>query len=147
MGPGQREPSDRRLIRPMRRLTVGALARDRVIGRPPLLLLARLDNRKSKTAIALQRFVARDSPADHAATCAAVPIHITVRLVFAFSFLFSSPVFQQLLFIFPDLNFLLSTIYFSREILLTNTLEKNLIQIISSIVLRICMMKLYSYNL
>ena len=64
---------------------------------------------------------------------------------FRFFFSIFSPVFQQLLFIFPDLNFLLSTIYFSREILLTNTLEKNLIQIISSIVLRICMMKLYSY--
>ena len=73
---------------------------------------------------ALQRFVARDSPAGHAAICAAVPTHVTTRLAFTFSFLFSSPVFQQLLFIFPDLNFLLSTIYFSREILLTKTLEK-----------------------
>jgi len=73
---------------------------------------------------ALQRFVARDSPAGHAAICAAVPTHVTARLAFAFSFLFSSLVFQQLLFIFPDLNFLLSTIYFSREILLTKTLEK-----------------------
>jgi len=53
---------------------------------------------------ALQRFVARDSPAGHAAICAAMPTHMTARLAFAF-FLFSSPMFQQLLFIFPDLNF------------------------------------------
>ena len=92
---------------------------------------------------ARQRFVARDSPAGHAAIPAVVP----TQACFRFFFSIFSPVFQQLLFIFPDLNFLLSTIYFSREILLTNTLEKNLIQIISSIVLRICMMKLYSYNL
>jgi len=86
---------------------------------------------------ALERFVARDSPAGcaHPRDC--------FRLFFSIFF----PVFQQLLFIFPNLNFLLSTIYFYREILLTKTLEKNLIQIISSIVLRICMMKLYSYNL
>jgi len=35
-----------------------------------------------------QRFVARDSLAVHAAICAAVPTHVTVRLAFAFSFLF-----------------------------------------------------------
>jgi len=42
---------------------------------------------------ALQRFVAREIPAGHAAICAAVPTHVTARLAFAFSFLFSSPVF------------------------------------------------------
>ena len=44
--------------------------------------------------------------------------------LFSFSFLFSSPVFQHLLFLFSGFNFLLSTMYFSREILLTKTLEK-----------------------
>ena len=51
--------------------------------------------------------------------------------------------FYYLLFLFSGFNFLLSTMYFSREILLTKTLEKNLLKIISSIVLRICMMNLY----
>ena len=56
--------------------------------------------------------------------------------------------FQQLLFIFPDFNFFYFLLFIF-EIILTKTLEKNIIQIISSIVLRICMMNLYvkSYSI